>query len=233
MHVWGELNVKLGMLGLFPSMFKHSPLLNAHLKYYHTWKRCTSGPTFFKRMNEEQHCHKHPRWLCWLWLCSGCWPMRMNNPLCFHCSVFQVPSFELGLEHISNSTWWPHWNQWVAGGCGWEQNVVRGPGYPTSSTGTRKLRSRSFSVQHANNGSTTCSPTWTLGCLCPGLHASGVASRFWAAQGWAEHTSSAVPSPRAGSRRWSTTGSLSRPTRDRITTFINASTKNTQLGIKH
>lgn len=98
MHVWGKWNAKSGMLGLFPWMFKHSPLPDAHLKYYHTWKRCTSGLSFFKQMNEDQHCHQDPRWLCWLWPCSGCWSMRMNNPLYFHYSVVQVPSFELGLE---------------------------------------------------------------------------------------------------------------------------------------
>lgn len=112
MPVWGKLNVKSGMLGRFPWMFKHSPLPAAHLKYFNKWKRCTSGLSFFKRMNEDQH----PRWLCWLWFCSGCWSMRINNPLCFHCSVFQVSSFELSLEHISNSIWWPHWNQQVAWG---------------------------------------------------------------------------------------------------------------------
>lgn len=50
----------------------------------------------------------------------------------------------------------------------------------------------------SRTSSTTCSPTWKLGCLCPGLHASGVASRFGAAQGWAEQSTPAVLSPPHG-----------------------------------
>lgn len=129
-----------------------------HCQMHHMWKRCTSGLWFFKRMKEDQHCHQHSRWLCGLWLCSGCWSMRMNDPLYFHCSVFQVASFELSLEHVSNSTWRPHWNQQVARGCGWEQNVVKGPGCPTSSTGARNLRSRSFSFQHAEQAAPPAPP---------------------------------------------------------------------------
>lgn len=47
----------------------------------------------------------------------------------------------------------------------------------------------------------------------------------------AEQSTPAVLSPPRG--RAPDAASLSRPTRDRIATFINASTKKTQLGIKH
>lgn len=234
MHVWGKWNAKSGMLGLFPWMFKHSPLPDAHLKYYHTWKRCTSGLSFFKQMNEDQHCHQDPRWLCWLWLCSGLLVHENEQPIVF--PLLCCPgafiwirlrrTFQTALDGPTEISGWPgavaESRMW------WGVQAARPPPPAWETSALAPSPSNT-----PNNGSTTCSPTWAPGCLCPGLHASGVARGFWAAQGWAEHTSSAVPSPRAGSRRWNATGSLSRPTRDRIATFINASTKKTQLGIKH
>lgn len=196
MHVWGKLNVKSGMLGLFPWMFKHPPLPNAHLKYYHKWKRCTSGVSFFKRMNEEQCCHQHPRWLCWLWLCSGCCSMRMN---CIHSfTVFPLLGFSSAFFWIRLRT---HFNQhlmaplksagsqglWLRAECG------EGSRLPHFFHRNEKPPLSLLLFPAHWTSSTTCAPTWTLECLCPGLHASGVASRFWA-----EQSTPAVLSPPRG-----------------------------------
>lgn len=150
MHVWGKWNAKSGMLGLFPWMFKHSPLPDAHLKYYHTWKRCTSGLSFFKQMNEDQHCHQDPRWLCWLWLCSGLLVHENEQPIVF--PLLCCPgaflwirlrrTFQTALDGPTEISGWPGA---VAESRMWWGVQAARPPPPARET----FRSRSFSFQHA------------------------------------------------------------------------------------
>lgn len=126
------------------------------------------------------------------------WSMRMNYPMhptALFSSICQARSFELGLKCTSNSARWPHWNQGVAGGCSWEQNAVSDTGCPDPLHWYQKPPLLLFLFQIHQNGSTVCSVCECWGASCHGFHASGLASGFQAALGWAEHNGRAAPLP--------------------------------------
>lgn len=142
--------------------------------------------------------HQHPNQLHWLALQLMVWSMRMNYPVyptALFSFICQAPSFELGLKCISNNAQWPHWNQWVAGGCSWEQNAMSGTCCPDHLRWHQKPPLLLFLFQIHRNGSTVCSTCERWGASCHGFHASGLASGFQAAHGWAEPSGRAAPLP--------------------------------------
>lgn len=136
------------------------------------------------------------------------WSLRMNYPL-YSTALFsficQVPSFQLGLKCISNSVWWPLWNQWAARGCSWEQNVVSGAGCLDHLHGHKKPPLSLSLFQIRPTTAAPFAPHVKVGVLL----AMASMQVVWPAgfrQPTAEQNTPAapLPSPRAGSLRRNT-----------------------------
>lgn len=154
------------------------------------------------------------------------WSTRMNYPL-YSAALFpficQAPSFKLGLKRIANSARWPHWNQWAAGGCSWEQDAVSGAGCPDHLHWHNKPPLSLFLFQIRRRTAAPCAPCVNVGVLLATASMQVVwpAGFRQPAHGWARHTGSTAPLPAGRLPTLKRNRSVSRMTRDCIATFFN------------